>query len=135
MTELLLSMAWHHLPPNWSFCFSDIPSFFHLLGPLHQSYLPPRPPLNIQISTQLSPPQGCLPRMPQVGRSLPTAHLDLRSTACGVSAGRCLWSVSGQDSWSAGTVRVAPYRGGAAIVHGDGGPENQAAQSALQPHS
>ena len=60
MTELLLSMAWHHLPPNWSFCFSDIPSFFHLLGPLHQSYLPPRPPLNIQISTQLSPPQVTL---------------------------------------------------------------------------
>lgn len=46
---------------------------------------------------QRSPPRGRLPRMPPAGRSPPMAHLGLRSTAGGVSAGRCLCSVSGPD--------------------------------------
>ena len=50
---------------------------------------------------QLSPSRGRLPRMCPAGRSLPMAHLGLRSTACGVSAGRCPCSVSGRTlvSW------------------------------------
>lgn len=100
------------------------------IGTSHINHGSAGTPGQLSLLLQLSPPQGRLPRMPQVGRSLLTAHLGLRSTVCGVSAGRCLCSVSGQDLGQL-AQRVWHLMGAGRRQR----TKNQAAQRALQPHS